>query len=170
MIGIAIFCLLMAGVIFFVLQGIIVPSSIAINRIRLFALRDQLRDMSLNGLTKEKEFEEAQRKINNLIRLTGAIDVIMLASWEAKLRIDKELAERINRRQSEFDAIASPEVKSLIKKACAVGINSVKINSLGLLMNLLPIMLCIGILLKIRSEVSKLTNATEYELTVLCPA
>lgn len=155
----------------FIVQSIIVPSARATTRLRLFALRDKLRALCVERKTDAKEFEEAQRIINNVIRLAPSIDPFMIAEWEMKVKSDKELAQRLERRQKEFEAIVSKEVKELTDTAYGLAAEAVRINSAGWIIYVIPVVIGVAIGAKIRREVMKMTNATERELPIstACP-
>jgi hypothetical protein len=156
----------------FVIEGIIAPSTRATIRLRLFALRDELRRLRLNGAATEDEFEEAQRIINNTIRLAPSIDAFMLVQWEMKLKADKEFAERVERRRLNFEKTASEEVKKLVKKAYMIGGDAVRVNSMGWVVYLVPLFIGVAIWKRISREVTNMTSATEHEWSSgeACPA
>lgn len=156
----------------FVVEGIIVPSARASIRLRLFALRDKLRRMRIDGAAKEEEFEEAQRVLNNMIRLAPSIDAFMLVQWEMKLKADKELAQRVERRRLDFESSASKDVKELVQKAYVIGAESVRMNSMGWIVYLIPIAIGVAIWSRIQREVTNMTTATEREWSSseACPA
>lgn len=155
----------------FIVEAIIVPSERATIRLRLFAVRDKLRNMAADKLTNEYEFEEAQSKLNNLIRLAPSIDAFLISKWTAKLKTDKELAQRIEKRQTEFESKASKEVKDLISDAIKIGTDAVRINSLSWIIYLVPIIFGLLAISWIHKEVVDMTNATEHELPLspACP-
>lgn len=156
----------------FVVEGIVVPSTRVSIRLRLFALRDKLRRMHIDGVIKENEFDEAQRRLNNMIRLAPSVDAFMLVQWEMKLKADKELARRVERRRLDFESSASKDVKELVEKAYEIGVESVRINSMGWIVYLIPIVIGVAIWSRVQREVTNMTTATELEWssTEACPA
>ena len=153
----------------FVVESIVVPSARAALRLRLFALRDELRNLRVEGGAAEDEFDEAQRLINNAIRLAPTFDAFALAQWQHSLRANPEMAERIERRQKHFESIASKPVMDVIYRARKVAVTSLGFNSLGWLIYFVPIFIAFLIWKSISTSVARITSATEHELQG-CPA
>lgn len=155
----------------FAIEAIVAPAERAIIRLKLFAVRDRLRRMAADGLTREAEFEEAQLKINTLIRLVPIIDPFMIIEWSFKLRVDKELAEKIEQRQNAFEEIASKEVKDLVFSANKITLSAVKVNSLSWYVYIIPLAVIAPAVSWIRKRLIQLSNARDRELpaSAACP-
>ena len=156
----------------FLVESIIVPSARAALRLRLFALRDELRNMRVDGTATEEEFEEAQRIANNAIRLAPTFDEFALAKWRIALKSNPEMAERIARRQKHFESVASKAVLDVMQRVHKVAIKSLGFNSLGWFIYFVPILIAALVWKSISSSINKITCATEHELMPLqqCPA
>jgi hypothetical protein len=151
----------------FVVEGIIVPSSRAVLRLRLFAIRDKLRSLRINEEIGEEEFYEGERRINNVIRLAPTIDLYTLARWAKRLHSDPELTKRIETRQALFEATANQEVQSLVNQACIASRDAFGFNSLGWLVYIIPLIAVALVYKKTQDRLVKLTSATPHELIYL---
>lgn len=153
----------------FVVESIVVPSARAALRLRLFALRDELRNLLVKGEAGEEEFDEAQRIVNNVIRLAPTFDAFGLEQWRRTLKANPEMAERIERRKRHFESVASQPVMNVIDRAYRVGITSLGFNSLGWLIYFVPALMVALVWKSITRNVVRIATATEHELMPLQP-
>jgi hypothetical protein len=173
-IGFTLFVLFLLALWHFVAEAILAPSWRAMLRLRLFAIRDNLRNLRIADSISDQEFEESQRRINNIIRLTPAIDFFWMVKTEFKIRKDAALCEKLERRRMEFEANASLEVKELTNQAIKVALDAVGANSVGWMVYLIPIAVCLALWKRARREIRNLAGATDHELDFTelrpCPA
>ena len=112
----------------FIYESIILPSIRLSLRFKLFALRDQLRSMVMQGTASNEVFRIQQSSINNAINMLSWADQAMISRFERQLRDDEAMRKRVEKRVKIVEDYDSEEFQRVVRETSAVFQNAVIAN------------------------------------------
>lgn len=103
----------------FIYDGILLPSIHLDLRFRLFALRDELRDLKMQyrDSIDDEVYQIIQSSINNAVNILPQINVSMLIKTQKLVEIDKNLKEKIRKNDRKIEECAVKECKVIRQKS-----------------------------------------------------
>ena len=125
----------------FVYEGIIVPSWRRGLRYRLFALRDDLRDVMADKDSDldVEAFGFLQDSMNTSLGLLRRIDIRVLCEARRKFDDDPDLLRRIARREEKLRHYDHEEFQRIRRQSIRVFATAFVVNSMGFILMLWPV-------------------------------
>ena len=156
--------LAVAAMFHFIYQGILLPSYRLEMRIRLFALRDNLRRLKMeNSNVDEEAFSCVQNAINCWVNRTG-FDLYLFLKVHHAIEKDKQLAERIAKRAAAIENCSSPELKEIAKGVNQTLEKLIMLNSGPVFVYLFPLALAAACFRQTVNAVRRLACVSEWEM------
>ena len=156
--------LLSIAVMHFIYESIILPSIRLSLRFKLFALRDQLRELLMRDADAGEVFRIQQSAINNSIKMLSRADPATLARFEQQLRDDEAMRNRVERRTKLVDEYASEEFQIIVKETRHAFRSAFVANMGAWFIYIVPIAVVFLCLDHIKSVARKFLSVPEGEL------
>ena len=151
----------------FVYEAIIVPSARLALRFKLFALRDQLRNLKIvHGDRLDGEvFEYLQGSINNTIRILHRIDIATILRLDRTLNKNTGLRRQVEKRtevlHTQLENCPIEEARKIHKKNVSIFLQALLINNGGLFLYILPFVLVVVISVLVSSHANRQIESFE---------
>ena len=125
----------------FLYEGILAPSLRFELRLKLFALRDELRDLKLKlgDDLSDEVFRDLQNSINGAVMRLNQIDLGLLKTAREAFERDEKLRRRVERRIAMLEACPIEEVRIIRSRHFQLLDYALLINSGGWIPYLIPI-------------------------------
>lgn len=157
--------------IHFFYEGILAPSLRYSLRLKLFALRDDLRDLKIDRQEEltDEVFCDLQDAINGAIMRVNQIDLSLLKAAHEAIEHDEKLRKRLQARIAMFEACPLEDVKVIRHRCFELLDQALAINSGGLFPYLIPIIIGFLFADKARSLVVSVFSLPENDLDRIVP-
>lgn len=148
----------------FIYESIILPSIRLSLRFKLFALRDQLRSMVMQGTASNEVFRIQQSSINNAINMLSWADQAMISRFERQLRDDEAMRKRVEKRVKIVEDYDSEEFQRVVRETSAVFQNAVIANMGAWFVYIVPIGVFFLCLNRLKCLAREMVSIPEGEL------
>lgn len=130
----------------FVLEGIIGPSVRQVLRFRMFALRDELRDLrsATDGGLSDEVFDHLHDFLNVGIRLVSVFDFMKLVEARQKIKSDEGLQQEIDDRIAMVDECGHEGAQRIRESAMKTVGLALLMNSAGWFLWVVPVLATIA--------------------------
>lgn len=127
----------------FIYESILAPSWRLSLRYRLFALRDEVRELKGvgQGLLDDEHYAYLQDSINTMIAMIHRYDVATIAATEHRYRRDPGFRKRVDMRAAILDDCSSLQAQSIRRRSVDLIARAVAVNSGMLCAPLYPLAL-----------------------------
>ena len=133
------------GLVHYLFENCVLPDLRQGCRYRLFALRDRLRKMALNGrVTDDRAYDIVQDSLNNAINAVFVADYYFLTEVRQRAREEKVQAQ-VRARLDTLAASSDAELQSIHRESVRIFMLSCGMGMGGWLIYLMPITLIIAI-------------------------
>ncbi|MEO7509325.1 MAG: hypothetical protein ABIZ95_18915 [Pyrinomonadaceae bacterium] len=165
------FVLTALTILHFVYEGIIAPSLRAYLRIRLFDLRDELRDLKIEREIQlpNDVFRDIQSLINGVILRLRQIDPQFMLLAEKAFENDAKLQQSAANKLARLEACPVDEVVEIRKKCFRYIDFAVLVNSGGLFFYLVPVVVCLLFFRNWKQIAKKTFVLPENEIDKIAP-
>ena len=137
--------LMVLGLVHYLFENCVLPDLRQGCRYRLFALRDRLRKMALNGrVTDDRAYDIVQDSLNNAINAVFVADYYFLTEVRQRAREEKVQAQ-VRARLDTLAASSDAELQSIHRESVRIFMLSCGMGMGGWLIYLMPITLIIAI-------------------------
>jgi len=115
----------------FIYESILAPDWRLSLRLRLFALRDEVRMLQADfgDLFDEEHFAYLQDSINTMIAVLHRCDLAAIVAAELRYRKDPELRKRVDARASILDDCDIPQAQSIRRRSVYLMARAIAVNS-----------------------------------------
>ena len=160
-----IFILGALAIFHFVYESIIAPTLRINQKFKAFKLRDELRALACREpeTVHDKHFYAVQDVLNAVIRTASTIDVVALMNAKQAVAADPELRKRTDAQARLFDDCKNSRVRDIYTRGGVIAVESVRINSAGLLTCMSPVMVMIDAYKKIRRGAPRLVAMNDHD-------
>lgn len=158
-----ILALLFLSVLHFVYEMIVASSLRSAARLRLFALRDELRALKARGELEGPQFRDLQDSLNALINSLDAVNLRLLLRWERLLQQDAAFRARVEARLKAADAGSSPAADRIRTQSVHIALEVLAINCAGGLLYLAPLVFVLRGFSRIKDLVRSLASIPEAD-------
>lgn len=155
----------------FIYEGILAPSLRASCRLKLFALRDRLRNLKMKDGDRlsDEVFFDLQSSINFSVGRLRQVDLRLVRSANAAFERDEKLRKRVERRIAMFEACPIPELHQIIAEYFNVLDDVVLINSGAWLPYLFPAFMAFVLKEKVQRAVKNVFVLPDNEIEKIAP-
>jgi hypothetical protein len=170
---VTVFLLLFAvlALMHFIYEGILAPSLRASCRLKLFALRDRLRNLKMEERERlsDEVFFDLQRSINFSVGRLRQIDLRLVKSANDAFERDEKLRKRAERRIAMFEACPIAELHQIIDEYFDILDNVVLINSGAWLPYLVPAFIAFVLKESVQSAIKNVFSLPDNEIEKIAP-
>ena len=168
---IALYFLAAFSILHFIYEAILLPALRLELRFRLFALRDELRQLKYSEPDRlgDTLFRYLQSAINNGISMMHRLDIQTLESAYQSVENNPHLKSVVEKRTALIDASDLEEVQSIHKKTIQLMTTAFLVNSGAWFVYVLPIVFAIMLIGKLKEFSNKLGFMSEQELRRIFP-
>lgn len=160
-----IICLVLLAIFHFVYEGLIAPSVRHALRLKLLALRDELRKLKIEspGALENQHFMNLQDSINMLIAFFPHLDLAAFVSMGRAIQKDSGLRVRIDRRARSLDDCEDPRLKDIWRRSLGIAAQTIATNSGIALVISAPFALALMGLSEIRKRLRAFASISESD-------
>jgi hypothetical protein len=170
---VTVFLLLLAvlALLHFIYEGILAPSLRASYRLKLFALRDRLRNLKMEHEERlsDEVFFDLQSSINFSVGRLRQIDLRLVRSANRAFERDAKLRKRVERRIAMFEACPIAELRQIRKEYFDALDNVVLVNSGAWLPYLIPVLVAFVLKESIQSAIKNVFSLPDNEIEKFAP-
>jgi hypothetical protein len=155
----------------FIYEGILAPSLRASSRLKLFALRDRLRNLKMDQRERlsDEVFFDLQSSMNFSVGRLRQIDLRLVKSANDAFEHDERLRKRVERRIAMFEACPIAELHQIIEEYFDVLDNVVLINSGAWLPYLIPAFIAFVLKESVQSAIKNVFSLPDNEIEKIVP-
>jgi hypothetical protein len=123
--------LILLSIVHFAYESIIAPSLRLSLRYKLFALRDEVRELKMvyGSSLADRHFHYVQDSLNALLSVLYRFDLAALMALEHELKHNTELRKRVEVRAVGLDDCAIAEVKLIREKTFRIAVQALIVNN-----------------------------------------
>ncbi len=170
----AIFFLILAGLALLnlVYEGIVAPTLRFNLRLKLFALRDELRELKIERGDEIHDdlFRDLQGSLNATINRLARIDLLLLKTAYNAFEHDDSLRRFAEQREAMLEACPVGEVKRIRDKQLAVVGCALAVNSGGWIPYLIPVVVGLVFAGSAMAIIKKLFSLPENDIDKIAPS
>lgn len=157
--------------IHFLYESVIAPSLRFSLRLKLFALRDDLRTLKIErgAELSDEVFLDLQDTINGAVLRLKHIDLSLLKAANEAIEHDEKLKKRVRQRIAMFEASPVSEIREIRRRSFDLIDHALAINSGGLLLYLVPIVIGFFFADRARALVVSVFSLPENDLNKIAP-
>jgi hypothetical protein len=176
--AILIYILFFATIFHFVYESILLPSWRLELRYKLFALRDEARQLKFKYTAELSDdvFLHVQHSINTSISLLPHMTPSLIADAKREFDTNPHLQRVIEKRTELLDSCKIQEVRDVMDKAAKYSLTALTLNIGGWFLYLspiflivIPIMFFVGAFKKLKKLILSLTVVSDHEVSKLIP-
>jgi hypothetical protein len=165
------FAICIVAMCHFIYESILAPSFRLRLRFKLFALRDELRDLKIerNGSLDNKHFDFLQDSINSLIFVLFRVDMSLVISAQNSYQNDKEFRRNADERAKILDDCQIAVASEIRRKSLWVLLLAIIVNSGMLVILTLPVILLVHGLSETKKRLRKFASLSEQDMRRIAP-
>lgn len=153
---------------YFIYEAIILPTIRLSLRFKLFALRDEIRDMILDCELQNKPVEKAlliqQSAINNSIKMLSKVDSTLIYRFVDEMNRDHAMKNRVQERIKTVEEYSSQEFQNIAKNTVRIFRQALIANMGAWFIYLVPIGICFFLITRIKNSIKISLAVPEGEL------
>ncbi|TYK73185.1 hypothetical protein FSY59_00570 [Comamonas sp. Z3] len=173
MLGYIFLTLLLLSFVFFILDGIVGPSEQVLIRFSLHKTAQEVDEIAATGGVDKSVVRRLRSMSHNLINNMARFNLTTLASIKYQMEKDPKFREESEQRVAELKQCENEDVLDVLAHIVRVGDRVLFWNSVGWMVFIIPIALCVGLFGRFQAGVKLLLTTPQksldkYDISLTC--